>query len=235
MNHSILAAASCIGVALLAASAKAGTVNFTLSGSGVSGQGTLTFTPGPGGADAITGITGVFSDANAGLNGEPAIVNAAITGLVPVNPIVPLPQNVTAPDFSKFAIANGVPSPPAFEASDSLSYDNTYYPGGSPVVCTDFPFSGGLLDVYGVMFKLDNGDVVGLWSNGIAPGPVTPAIYGAAVADATNTYDYVSDGVTLTAGGSSSVPLPPAAWAGLATLAGVGLLHRRAQRVTSRT
>ena len=33
-----------------------------------------------------------------------------------------------------------------------------------------YPFFGGILDIFGVMFTLDNGDLLGLWSNGDVPG-----------------------------------------------------------------
>jgi hypothetical protein len=214
-------------IAALALTARADSVQFSFNGSGVSGAGTLTYTPQAGGAGTITGITGTFSDTNTGINGKPAIVDAVITGLVPINPVNPLPVNVTAPDFSQYVIANGVPGE---HPSPSLSYDNTYYPDGSPVVCTDYPFSGGFLDVYGVLFTLSSGQVAGLWSNGVQP---TGLDYGVAVADATYTYDYVAGGVNASAAPVAAVPLPAAFWMGLSTLgglAGISVLRQRAGR-----
>jgi len=214
-------------IAALSLTARADSVQFSFNGAGVSGAGTLTYTTqagGAGGAGAITGISGVFTDTNPGINGKPAIVDAIITGLVPVNPVNPLPQGVTAPDFSRYVIANGVPGE---HPSPSLSFDNTFYPDGSPVVCTDYPFSGGFLDVYGVLFTTSTGHVVGLWSNGVQP---TGLDYGVAVADATNTYDYVAGGVNASA---AAVPLPAAFWMGLSTLgglAGISVLRQRAGR-----
>lgn len=210
-----------IGIASMALLAQANTTNFSFSGPGVSGQGTFTYAPVSGGVDNITGITGTFSDSNAGLNGKTSIDNATITGLVAISPLSTLPTNVTAPDFSQFAIAHGVPAqPPATTPSPSLSYDNNYYPAGSPVVCSDYPASGGVFDVYGLMFTLSNGDVVGLWSNGIFPHSTAPADYGVAVADTNYTYDYVNGGVT------ASVP-EPSAWGLVAACAGLGFVRRR--------
>lgn len=221
MKFVVLSALPLFAVAALAPSARANSVNFSFNGSGISGSGTLTYTPQSSGAGTITGITGSFTDTNAGSHNKPNIVNSPITGLVAINPVSPLPVNVTAPDFSQYAVANGVPGTPP---SNSLSYDNNFYPDGSPTVCTDYPFKGGFLDVYGLLFTIPNGKVVGLWSNGIkdSSGPT----YGVALADATYTYDYVND---LTAS-VRAVPLPAAVWMGLSTLAGlagISLLRKR--------
>ena len=202
--------------------AQAATANFSIIGDGINTQFTITYSGSPdvNGGYAITGITGTFADTNNSLQGGgPLNINATITGLYAVSPVSPLPANVIAPDFSVFPIVNGVPSPPAAVPSPGLSYDNSYYPSGSPVVCLDYPASGGPLDVYGVMFTLNNGDVVDVWSNGVFPGspPGTRFTYGVAVADGTNTYDYVS-----------SVP-EAATWAMMALgFAGLGLAGRRA-------
>ncbi len=218
----------CLGaIAMLgfgfAGAARAATADFSIIGDGITTQFTITYSGSPdaNGGYAITGITGTFSDTNNSLQGGGPlnIINATITGLQAINPISPLPVNVIAPDFSVFPIVNGVPSPPAAVPSPGLSYDNTYYPGGSPIVCLDYPASGGPLDVYGVMFTLSNGDVVDVWSNGVFPGspPGTSFTYGVAVANGTYTYDYVS-----------SVP-EASTWAMMALgFAGLGLAGRRA-------
>ena len=44
------------------------------------------------------------------------IINQSVTGLIPIAPVVPLPDFVTAPDFSYISVPNGVPSPPANQA-----------------------------------------------------------------------------------------------------------------------
>jgi hypothetical protein len=214
-----------LAVGAFALNAQAESANFSFSGSGVSGSGTFTYTPGSDGAGTITDITGVFSDTN-----TPTPINATITGLYAINPISPLPTAVLAPNFSRFATQNVPPQEPGGTPGTSLSYDNTFYPDGSPVVCTDYPFSGGFLDVYGVLFKLSDGKVAGLWSNGIQPQ--VGLNYGLAVADANDTYDYVG-GLNATAAVVHAVPLPAAAWMGLSTLtglAGISVLRKRAKK-----
>jgi hypothetical protein len=220
MKRTVLSVLPLLAVGAFALNAQAGSANFSFNGSGVSGSGTLTYTSG----GAITGVTGLFSDTNTATP-----INATITGLYAVNPITPLPAGVLAPDFSRFATQNVPPPEPGGTPGTSLSYDNTFYPDGSPVVCTDYALSGGFLDVYGVLFTLSNGQVAGLWSNGVQGD--AGLNYGAAVADATNTYDYVG-GLSFTATPIAAVPLPAAAWMGLSTLAGlagISLLRKRAK------
>ncbi len=97
--------------------------------------------------------------------------------------------NLLAPnDFSKYAVASGT-------SHGSLSYDNLFYPAGSPPSATDYPFGGGLLDIYGLLFTLGNGDVVNLWSNGVPPGGSLD--YGVAVANASTSLDYVGGSVAV--------------------------------------
>jgi hypothetical protein len=224
MKCSVLAALPLIAVGSFALSAQAESVPFSFDGPGVSGSGTLTYTPDSSGAGPITDITGIFSDTNTATP-----IQATITGLYAVNPITPLPAGITAPDFSRFATQNVPPAEPGGAPGTSLSYDNTFYRDGAPVVCTDYPFSGGFVDVYGVLFTLSSGQVAGLWSNGVQPQ--VGLNYGVAVADANNTYDYVN-GVNATAG-VRAVPLPAAAWMGMSTLMGLAALSlvrkRRAQ------
>ena len=187
-------------------SARADVVNFSFSGAGTSGSGTLTVTPDtvvgdPTGAYTITNITGTFSDSNTGAN----ISNATITGLVPINSAG---SSVGAPApavLSYYTVTN----PPPHDAS--ISYDNLYYPNGSPITCANYPASGGFLDVYGVLFKLSNNDVVDFWSNGASS--TSPLNYGVGVMGP-NTTGTSADGTVLDfqSGGISAVPEPGVIW-----------------------
>ncbi len=131
-------------------SAMADSYNFSFNGSGLSGSGTFFLTPtATPGTDTVTGISGYFSDANPGAN-----FSGAITGLE----LAPPPGS--APPFPA----------PAFTVS-GLSYDNLFYSDGlSPLVCVDYPFSGGVLDSYGVAFDVAGGYTAELWSDGVIPG-----------------------------------------------------------------
>jgi len=159
----------------------------------------------------ITGVTGTFADANIGLS------STAIQGLVAVNFATPEPTNLLAPhDFSRFAVATGLGP----EAHGFLTYDNLYYPGGSPATATDYPAAGGVFDIYGLMFSMGGGRVVDLWSNGIfGPPGSAPIEYGAAVATVDAALDYV--------GGVSAVPELDEASLILCGLGMLGLLRRR--------
>jgi hypothetical protein len=187
--------------------ARAAVVDFSFSGGGTSGSGLLTITPDtvvgdPTGAYTITGASGIFSDSNIGVSG------AAITGLTPINPVNP-PVGAPAPVSLSFL---SVTNPPPMDTA--ISYDNLFYPGGSPITCAGYPLAGGNLDVYGVLFTLSNGDVVDLWSNGEIPGAV-PLSYGVIVVNtAAAVVDYQPGGLSL------AIP-EPATWSLM--LAGFGL------------
>ncbi|MDQ2779241.1 MAG: PEP-CTERM sorting domain-containing protein [Pseudomonadota bacterium] len=190
--------------------ASAATYDFSFNGGGVEGSITLTYGAATDArysqAMEVTGISGTFSDANI------AIVNAPILGLVPVNHATPEDTNLLAPnDFSRFAVAEGTTP----ESGGFLTFDNLFWPGGSPATATDYPAAGGLLDIYGLMFRIGNGRVVDLWSNGIfGPPGSAPILYGVGVATVDSMLDYVDSGV-------SAVPEP--ASFGL-MLGGLGLL-----------
>lgn len=217
MNHlAAFALAGAIGAAGLApATASADTYSFSLTGAGISGDITLTYGSATDAkyADAyvITGISGTFSDAALGIS------NASILGLVAANFATPEPTNLLAPEhFSRFSVATGT-SP---ISGGFVTYDNLFWPGGSPQTASDYPAQGGFLDIYGVMFRIGNGRVVDLWSNGSFAGE--PFTYGVAVATVDEMLHYVPDGV-------SPVPEPATPAMLLAGLAILGHALRRRQ------
>jgi hypothetical protein len=196
---------------LVAGSAHAQTAQYSFSGTGVSGAINFTYAANPKagpstgsspnvndpiGSYVITGISGTFTDTNAG------IIDRAITGIVAANPGNPEPTNLLAPaSFGHYIVTNGVPGPGG--VAPGLAYDNLYYPGGSPQVATDYPFHDGVFDIYGIVFTLADGNAVNFWSNGDFGGG---ASYGVAVTDGKDILDYTGD-VSLAA-----VP-EPATWA----------------------
>jgi len=160
----------------------------------------------------ITGISGTFSDSNIGLGAT------AIQGLVAINVATPEATNLLAPhDFSRFAVASGLSA----QSHGFLTYDNLYYPGGSPATASDYPAAGGDFDIYGLMFSIGDGRVVDLWSNGIfGPPGSAPIEYGAAVATVDVALDYVGAGVSAV----------PEVDSGLLFLCGLGVLGMRRRR-----
>jgi hypothetical protein len=145
--------------------ARADSYIFSFSGGGMSASGVIDVSsatvPGVPGGYQITGIGGTFSDTNLGLS------NASITGV----------QTTSLPNVTN---ADGTFVPPGQASGGSgFSYDNLFYPAGdSPAVCPpdpsdpsgDYPFGGGLLDIYGLLFNVQGGYDVDVWSNGVLPG-----------------------------------------------------------------
>jgi hypothetical protein len=180
--------------------ASAASVDFSFAGGGVSGSINLTYGTETdakyGQAFQVTGIAGTFSDSNIGIQ------NAPILGLVAVNHATPHSGNLLAPDnFSRFAVAAGT-SP---ISGGFVTYDNLFWPAGSPPTASDYPAAGGFLDIYGLMFRIGDGRVVNFWSNGIfGPPGSEPIFYGAAVATVDAMLDHVPTGV-------SAVPEPASA------------------------
>ena len=97
----------------------------------------------------------------------------------------------------------------------SYSYDNIIYPGGdSPVVCNPdfYPYSGGQLDIFGLMLTLDlqagGSGLVNVWSNGNLNDPSNPIGLDYGISD--GTLDNVNGSPLFTAenylGNSNSYP-----------------------------
>jgi PEP-CTERM motif len=196
MRNKLVVSATLLFAASLPWQANASTLGFSFVGPGVSGTIQLTYGPATDGkypqAFEVTGISGTFSDSNNGLN----IVNAPIGPLEPIKHDTPEPTNLLAPlDFSRFAVAAGL-SP---QNNGFLTYDNLFYPGGSPPTASDYPVHGGFLDIYGLLFDIGGGRVVDFWSNGNFSGTGTgPIDYGVAVATHDTSLNYVAGGVSVT-------------------------------------
>ncbi len=213
MKRTLLATAVLAGLlATTAGDARATTANVQFSGGGISGSLVLTYGTATDAkylnAYEVTGVSGTFTDTNIG------IINAPVSALIPITRDTPDATNLLAPnDFSRFAVASGLgPASNGF-----LTFDNLFWPGGSPQTASDYPGAGGFLDIYGLMLDLGGGTVADLWSNGSIFG--SPLDYGVGVATASMALDYVGGGV------SASLPEP----ASLSLLAGgvLGLLGWR--------
>ena len=166
----------------------------------------------PVGAWTVTGITGTFSDSAASLS------YVAITGIVPISP-----TNEKDAIFDPL-----VPTSLSYLPGTNLSYNNLFFPDGSPIDC-DFPFKGTYLDVFGMAFTLANGDDVVIWGDGNNDfGPLT---YGVAVSSPLGELDYQFAGVT----GAADAP-EPSTWLMLAVgvgAVGFGLRRHRRLAVTA--
>jgi hypothetical protein len=178
----------------------------------------------PEGAQTIAGAAGYFD-------------GHAITGVQMLNGAAPSPGEYLPASYSAL-LASNTP-----DGSPAVSFDNLFYLGGSPVTCIGinpdgsttalYPFAGGLLDPYGVLFTLDDGSLLDLWSNGVMPG--LGLNYGAILfAPADENFQVLSAQFN---GARVSVPEPGLVW--LFGAAVLGLFVRRrsagAHKQASRT
>ena len=194
-------------VLVCAPALEAGQFSFSFNGGGVTSAGTI-FTDGPGpstGSVEITNVTGTFQDTNVGING-------IITGIY-----TPVSYSITHGSIAT-----------AFNDPNSISYDDLFYPAGdSPNVCgVGYPYTGGVFDVFGVLFNVSGGYVAALWSNGDVNGG--PILY--AAGDANQLGILNNPGPTNGVIGTFSVSsVPEPGFAGLtgAALAGLALMLAR--------
>jgi hypothetical protein len=224
MRKKLVVSATLFLAASLPWQANASTFDFSFAGAGVSGTVELTYGAATDitypQAFEVTGISGTFSDSNNGLN----IINAPIGPLEPITHDTPDSTNFLAPhDFSRFAVTAGLPP----VSNGFLTYDNLFYPGGSPPTASDYTVHGGFLDIYGLLFDIGGGRVVDFWSNGDFSGTgAGPIDYGAGVATRDTTLDYVSGGVSVS-------PEPSALGLLAGGLLGMLVWRRRAARPRS--
>ncbi|CAM5473764.1 PEP-CTERM sorting domain-containing protein [Rhodanobacter lindaniclasticus] len=119
-----------------------------------------------------------------------------------------------------------------------MSYSNLFYPSGSPMICLIdgtpvYPFYGGFLDLMGVMFTLDGGSFLDLWSFGDTPPGFAGPTWAGGMLYGMSWIQPSGDGYAVVAGppyAAAAVPEPSSLW--LPGMAVLGLLawRRRVER-----
>ena len=118
------------GMLCVTSLARADDYNFSVTGSGIAGSGTLQVSnTGPFGAYTVTGITGTFTDTNNTTNNNS--FSGAITGLN----FAPAPTTDNSNTYF---------SAPAFTTS-GFSYDNLFWPGGNSPAAASMPRSSSVV------------------------------------------------------------------------------------------
>lgn len=160
-----------------------------------------------------------ITDASGMFNG------VTITGIQPLNHATPPPGEVLPAAYSLFSI-------PGYGDHDGVSYDNLFYADGSPLICLVdgtpvYPFSGGFLDLMGVMFILDDGTFLDLWSFGVTP----PGFFGpdwmGGLAYGMKLIQPVGDSFAVTDLGPTRAAVPEPGWLWLFGAGLVGLFAWR--------
>lgn len=230
IKNRLLTACAILAMAGLASNAGATVVRINFSGAVGSGHADLTLGPADSSdvvdashpPQAITGATGSFN-------------GVTITGLQPLNHAAPPPGEVLPGSYSLFSI-------PGYGDHGGVSYDNLFYPNGSPEICLVdgtpvYPFFGGFLDLMGVMFTLDNGNFLDLWSFGVVdpaagifPPFVSGLTYGLKLIQPNDAGAYeVLDLAPFATASIVSVPEPEFLWLLGAGLIGLLAWRRRAE------
>lgn len=219
-------AAAMLAMFAFGSSASASVVRIHFSGAVGSGHADLTL-GGTNPADVVDPgkLPLTIVDANGVFNG------VTITGVRALDPTT-APGEVLPYSYSLFSI-------PGYGDHDGISYDNLLYPGGSPLICLIngtpvYPFSGGFLDLMGVMFTLDDGSFVDLWSFGdTAPGFFGPSWPGGLTYGMSLIQPDASGGYTVVGAppfASASVPEPDFLWLFGAAVLGLLTWRRRAEK-----
>ncbi|TAN04781.1 MAG: PEP-CTERM sorting domain-containing protein [Rhodanobacteraceae bacterium] len=234
----ILAAGAMLAAFLLAPNARANPVEIGFNGAGGTGHALLNVVPDttagdPSGAQLVMGASGSFSNS--------AFGTVSITGVRARNFATPfdVADGTWQPGMLPFPASFSQLAASGTSAQDNgvITYDDLFYADGSPQTCWDYPFFGGFLDPYGVMFSLSNGGFLDLWSFGVVPpdffGPGSGGLtYGMAVLELTSDGGYaVLPGPPFA---TASVPEPDLLWLFGAAMLGLFAWRRSVEKKRAR-